>query len=280
MLSLEVLPKDLSAVAGLDALAKKLGVTIKDISIHEARLAAWDLIHRTPPLSASMKIDEASGRKAIRGDVMKMARIISDADRAAAWDVRAPVAGKAWKNSKGAVVAAQQKDWIGSASELGAAHQASRDKTSGRVSGRGSATVKIGNWTVANRVVTTAQDFSAALDKAYRKIGSLAAGWLPAFRHFASRDVIVEGRSASSKMPPAFVARHSSSGTFTDAMKTSGGGYLQGTQRWRYGYPSKLKGLVAAVMRTRERDMGGLLAKRLSKHVKDFDSGLVVFGGK
>lgn len=269
MISIEASPTNLRNLAILDSLAKRIGISLRDITVHEARLAAYDLILSTPPLWTGKKNDantaQRIGMEAVSRDVRMTTKDLSDKGQYKAWWVGKD--GRLFIKRHDNKVAVKNPDrYDATGARVADNHASRRNSDTGYVYRTDPLYVQDG---------TERQRF---IQSKWRKVGGLASGWLSASRHFSRLDRIVSGRGASSKLPPMFVvSAQGGNGSFTDAMTTRGGGFVSGTQGWRYGRPSKMQARIASVMRTRERDMGEILNKRLSKHVLDANSGLVVY---
>lgn len=268
----EILPKDLYALGNLEKLADRLGISVRNIAVHESRLAAWDCMMSTPPLwtgkknrpGAAMRI----GKNAIARDVSMLFPDLTDKKRYVFW--KRKDGGVGWRlvgSKKAHAVRADRVDDSGA--KMAAHHERNRNPRNGYV------------YRGDKMFITTRGVQKAYIKKVWEKIGIHAAGWLPAYLRFARFDKIVSGQGvADNKVVPDWVMRHGPrNGSAVDAMSPHGHGYLMGQQVWRFGYASKLKSQMASIMRTRERDMNKWLAIRLSKHVKDANTGMIRYGG-
>jgi hypothetical protein len=213
-----------------------------------------------------MRLNRKTGENAIKRDMERLFPSLTDKKNYIYWNRKDGGAGWRRPGSKIAhVVRADRVDSTGG--KMASHHARNRNKDTGRVY-------------YSDKMFLTARGVLKSYIKSLLpKVGELASGWLPAFRKFAAMDRIVEGRAIASKLPPSFVTRHRGNGRAVDAMTTTGLGYIEGQQVWRYGRADKIERLVNAVTWTRTRDMQGQLEKRLAKHVYDANTGQVIYGG-
>ena len=267
MISGDISPESWSNIAALDRLAKRLRLDLRDVAVHQSALAAYDLMIRMPPFAsggsgASMKISQRAGERAIANDLDKITDVPTNAKNP---QVVFSTRNKQWiaKYAKGAVRVIPQDRIDLTGARLAGHHAASRNQRTGRTAYMG------------RNLLTTATVLARYVRIVQARVGSLAAGWKPAYYYFSSRDRIVEGQSGAVKLPPAFIMRHAGTGGVVDAMLKDGGGFLEGRMQYRFGSLDRLQEILYWVMRRREKDMGASMERRLSKHVLDFNTGLV-----
>lgn len=271
-------PANLGNVESLRGLAKRLGLEMRDIGVHNAHLFARAMLNSSPPLGKGMKLNERAGQRAIIGDLGRIIKKVSPAEFARSWPIDGSTSAKAFRDNKGNVMGVETTSWVTNAGQLHPIHQAARSKSTGRVSKAGTyQSVKNGRWRFINRAVADTNVYKEYLQRVFMRIGQLASGWLPSVRAFGAIDKIIE-RGSEDRVTPEFVSRHAGSGSFVNALAADGSGYASGTQNWRFGSASKLASQLAFVGRKRQTDMNGMMEKRLSKHVMDFN-GRVTYAG-
>jgi hypothetical protein len=257
---LEVNISSLAVEKSLGNLARELGVSMSDMIVEQSRLTAQGMLNRTPPINRKMKISQAAGRGAIQSDLWKIfstAQWFRDMGNTVVtlpdgrMVIRAPDSKR-----KARIISADRAGVQWNVQEMAEHHRRNRGLRSGRVMGGSAADVAIlRNKAAWNRYAKTV----------YARMGKLAAGWLPALRHFASKSKISKGMKV-----PGFVSRQPNPirGKFVDRTGHFMSPYAVLSNYWRYGYPSKMQATFRQVTRERELDAVKWMRKRLKKLIE------------
>jgi hypothetical protein len=243
----------------LGELARKLGITMRDMVVEQSRLTAQGLLHRTPPIGSNMRISAAAGKGAISSDLYKVFDTVQRREQMGnivvhLKDGRLLIRNPTSKR-KGRIISADRVGVKWPLEQMRNHHSRQRGLRSGRVMGGSAADVAF----LKNKT-----DFNRYRKTVYARMGKLAAGWLPALRHFAAKSKVSKGMRV-----PAFVLKApGNSGSFQDHTGASSP-YSIITNVWRYGYPRKMQDIYRVVLRERALDATGWMYTRLRRLMRN-----------
>jgi len=220
--------------AQVDRIARTYGKTARSVMLDQMRLWMNDLVRKTPPKTLSI------GRNAVAKGVKKVFVPIMDELVLSFYRDRFGEQHPEFFDVKLEDMLDMHNRWRG---------------RNGRVRRGPQGTLRFGNMTVPAKPHVSARDYRKFLKIKQDHVGSLKTGWLPGVRKFKGK-------------APKFVTRHTvQRGTAADKLDKKGNGYLMATNRLIHS-PKKLRALVHATGRTRAKDIGKNLERRLEKMLK------------
>lgn len=251
-----------SLAVELRNLAKKVGLTLKEVFRYEMGLWGEDLVRSTFPRGVSDTTKEKLRRSAV-GDAK---RLFLSLDRTEEnWT---PIAGDgayhALKAQSGAVFAVEEPNYLpnAGAARMHEWHQQHRTRR-GRVprSALQDVTINIGRapWLLSARMAVSGTQYAKYIAQVARGIGRAKAGWLAMVTRFRAR------------RPPGWIDRHEQRGE-SWVHESHKEGAMDMIAENRVPYASDLcRGIVAHTMRVRQRAIDKLATLEVAKVVALFN---------
>jgi len=234
----------------LGALARLMGLTVRDVAYDQMRLWVQDLIRRTPPKS------KGQGQKAINRDLNKL---FAPANPGFVNFLEEDYHGE------GRLPSSVKMNLEGNQSRMRGFHQRNRNQ-SGRVRYKAGVVATHGNIQFQNKMYVPAKTFRDYLKSVQKGVGKLKAGWIRSGLYYAQK------AHGPMKIPSWVSAQAQKLGDKTDAMKPSGNGFIEARNYAPgAGNNKSLKRWVALTWRTRQRDIEKHADKRVDKIINQFN---------
>ena len=238
--------------------ANRWGLSARDLMRYEMGLWASDLVRKSWPRTY------AQGRWRVENDILKIFEPINDSREVKVSDQ----VFLRHKTKEGVVYGVDMDLFRPNAdTAMMAAHHDKYRRKDGRVTeargggetffGSRGGDKQIGRWKFVDKMHVEPGALRRFIRYRQGHVGRLKAGWLAMVRRFGGK-------------APKWVMRHSGDGTAADRMQADGNGFLIGINAVPYA-ARKLKGLLEASARTRERHLSHHLHKNMEEVVAYFN---------